>query len=324
MTISSTSIRSDYTGSGTTGPFTLSFPTYDKTRLRLIVTDLVGGQTVLSSSDYTLVGTKTSTDYSEGGTITLGTALTSGYKLAIISNLNGTQSTSIKNNSEYYASLHENEFDKLALVDLQSMEKLGKAIIAPDSEAAGNFTLTLPVASVRAGMYLTFDARGNIQLVNAVKSSITQWTAYTPTITWDNCTASGMWRRIGDTMQCKARIILTGSPISTDELTVGLPSSYTIDTTKTLLASGDWTQTHIVGTGGIKKYVSSLYTYRLLFSTLIQTVGGAITNNAIKVMVEDTNGGTFCIKPTLPDTLQFTTTLTVCFEVPISGWTEYA
>jgi hypothetical protein len=320
MTIASTSIRSDYTGPGSV--FTFNFPTYGQSTLKLIVTDALGNQTVLASNQYTLVGIKTTTDYSEGGTITY--TLASGSKLAIVSNVNGTQQTSIKNNSEYYAVLHENEFDRLSLGTLQLMEQSKKTLRGPDAEPASGDSLILPVASLRANMYLTFDNNGNVQLINAVKSSITDWTSYTPTIPWDNCTASGMWRRVGDTMEVKARVILTGTPVSTDELNITLPGSYTIDATKSLLSSGDWTQTHIVGTGGIKKCVSSVYSYRALFATLIQTLGNVITNNAVKIMVEDTNGNTFNIKPALPDTLQTTTTLTINFSIPISGWTYYA
>jgi hypothetical protein len=160
MTIASTSIRSDYTGPGSV--FTFNFPTYGQSTLLLIVTNPSGVYTILNYTQYTLVGIKTSTDYSEGGTITLSDILNSGYKLSIISNLSGIQSTSIRNNAEYYAVLHENEFDKLALEDLQNKERIAKCIKAPDSEPAGTTTLDLPSASVRANNTIVFDEDGNL------------------------------------------------------------------------------------------------------------------------------------------------------------------
>jgi hypothetical protein len=164
MTIASTSIRTDYAGTGIAGPFTFSFCVFNISNLRLIVTKVSTGSSadLVINDDYTVVGIKAPTDYTEGGTITLTDILSSGYKLSIISNLDGTQITSIRNNAEYYAVLHENEFDKLALEDLQNKEQISKSVKAPDSEPAGATTLDLPTAYIRANKTIVFDEDGNL------------------------------------------------------------------------------------------------------------------------------------------------------------------
>jgi hypothetical protein len=165
MTISSQSIRQDYTGSGITGPYTFPFTVFDITTLGVIVTDSSGNDTILVLNiDFTATGTKAPSDFTKGGSITLTNNLTSGYHLSILSNETGLQGTSIKNNSSYYAFLHENEFDKLALFDLQVLEKLNKTILAPDSEPAGTTNLTLPSISNRSNNLLGFDSTGNLSL----------------------------------------------------------------------------------------------------------------------------------------------------------------
>lgn len=58
------------------------------------------------------------------------------------------------------------------------------------------------------------------------------WIAYTPTGAWSsNTTYTGFWRRVGDSMQIRAKILATGSP-TTAFMTVGLPANVTIDTAK--------------------------------------------------------------------------------------------
>ena len=124
MTIAAVTIRADYTGSGITGPYTFPFTVFNIADLKVIQTDLNGVDTnLLLNTNFTAVGVKGPTDFTQGGTITLNVALTSGFHLAIVSNEAGIQATSIKNNTAYYAYLHENAFDYRSLTDLQILEK---------------------------------------------------------------------------------------------------------------------------------------------------------------------------------------------------------
>ena len=162
MTIASTAIRADYTASGIAGPYTFPFCLFNILDLQVITTDLSGVDDILTyGSDYTAVGIKAANDFTEGGTVTFASAVTSGYHIALISNVDGTQPASIKNNTDYYAYLHENEFDRLAIADLQNFEALQRAILAPKSEP-DSATLTLPSAANRALKLLGFDANGDL------------------------------------------------------------------------------------------------------------------------------------------------------------------
>lgn len=164
MTVANQSIRADATGAGLTGPFTFAFCVFNIANLKVILTDTTGINTnQILTTDYTVVGTKAPTDYTQGGVVTFNTAVPAGYHVTLLSNEPGTQGTSIKNNTAYYAVLHENEFDTLAIFDLQMLEKMNKAIVAPDSEPAGTATLTLASIIIRASTLLGFDALGNIQ-----------------------------------------------------------------------------------------------------------------------------------------------------------------
>jgi hypothetical protein len=267
-----------------------------------------------------LIGIKTPTDYSEGGTITLSSALTSGYKLAIVSNVDGTQTTSIKNNSEYYAILHENAFDRLALASLQLMEQSKKSLRGPDAEPASEDSLVLPVASLRSNMYLTFDNNGNVQLINAVKTTaLTDWSSFSPAISWDSCTSSGMRRRVGDTLQCRVNIYLNSTPSSTSELEITLPDSLTFDTTKLLVGAGFTQQEICCGVGSIKSFTNPEGTVYYMMSV----TPNASVNNTVKIEYASESGSKLVIKPTFPRTLLGQTNIQCEFSLPITGWTYY-
>lgn len=103
-----------------------------------------------------------------------------------------------------------------------------------DSDATG-YRLILHVATTSASAYtLKFDnfVVGPSQNVNG--AIISPWTSFTPTGSWvANTTYTGMWRRVGDSMEIQYNLALAGAPTSAT-LTVDLPSGYTIDTAKML------------------------------------------------------------------------------------------
>jgi hypothetical protein len=179
MTISSTTIRADYSAtSPTTGPFGFNFNCSGINSLEVIQTDTYGNDTILSlNTGYTIVGILSPGDYSQGANITLINALLAGEHLAIISNVDGTQDTSIKDNQRYYAYVHEAEFDTLATKDLQQQEQINKSIKAPDSEPAGTVNLTLPSIINRASKFLGFDVLGNVSLSGVINTVINSFWA---------------------------------------------------------------------------------------------------------------------------------------------------
>lgn len=64
-------------------------------------------------------------------------------------------------------------------------------------------------------------------------SPITDWVSYTPTGSWtaNSPVYTGQWRRVGDSMELTAKVVCGGAPNSAN-LTINLPSGYTIDPTK--------------------------------------------------------------------------------------------
>lgn len=76
-----------------------------------------------------------------------------------------------------------------------------------------------------------------VQLLSGLTSlkNITNWgaTSWTPTGTWtNNTTYTGVYRRVGDTFQGRVNIACSGNIGSQGDMTINLPGSHTIDTTK--------------------------------------------------------------------------------------------
>ena len=126
MTRSTPSNRADFVGTGTTGPFPFTFPVSDASHLVVIQTDLAGNETTPS---YTVTGIGTAS----GGSITLTTALTTGYALMIKRVVPLTQPTSIRNQGAFYPEIHEDVFDRLTDIDQQQQEEIDRAIALPEN-----------------------------------------------------------------------------------------------------------------------------------------------------------------------------------------------
>lgn len=140
MAITIQSARNDYFGTGFQTVFPYVFKILLTTDLVVVVTDTLDNETVLSyPSDYDI----SNVGGALGGNVTLTTALTAAYQITIRRLRPLTQTTSIHNDGEYYAKLHEDAFDKLLMVDQQQQEQIDrslKAFLAEDPL----MNLTLP------------------------------------------------------------------------------------------------------------------------------------------------------------------------------------
>lgn len=143
-----------YTGNNTTPTYSFSFKIFEDADLRVVQTDTNAVETVLVlNTGYTVTGAGTAT----GGSITLTAGnLATGYKLKIGLGLAITQPTSIRNQSAYYASVHEDVFDRLTKIDQQQDEKLGRVPMIREGLTGVDMALPDPVA----GAALGWDARG--------------------------------------------------------------------------------------------------------------------------------------------------------------------
>ena len=74
------------------------------------------------------------------------------------------------------------------------------------------------------------DPNLGIERLASENEEFTQWVAYTPTGSWiANTTYAGYYRVIGDTLESKVEVNLSGPPTSTT-LRLDLPTDYTVKT----------------------------------------------------------------------------------------------
>jgi hypothetical protein len=160
MTISNTTQRADYVGSGTTGPFTFNFKILSTGQLRVIKQ--------LIASPYTETELALTTDYTvsitgpSSGSITLVSSLSSSYNLIILRDMDFTQESAFRTQGQQNASSWENAHDTAIMCALQLKRGVDGSIRIPDTEDPSDFTLTLPLAAERANTILSFDDDGNV------------------------------------------------------------------------------------------------------------------------------------------------------------------
>lgn len=139
------------------------------------------------------------------------------------------------------------------------------------------------------------------------------WTAFTPTGSWiANTTYTGMWRRIGDSIQVQARLALAGAPTSAT-LTVNIPSGLTIDTAK-LLSTTAFEQPLPGSVCTPRDAGTRSYTGGVWYSSTTAVQPFWIQDNGSDVIQAQT------ITEAIPFTFGNTDTVVLSFMAPISGW----
>ncbi len=181
MTISSTTNRYSYTGSGTTGPFAFSSAFQAKADLVLVKTLIsTGAQTVLVlTTDYTIPDEVVSGGgWPTGANITLVASLSSSYTLTIYRDPARTQSTRFTENDPLPVKEIEKALDKLTLLLQRAYELYGRGIVLPDGFTS-TFNLNLP-ALLPANYILAVNAAGDgLTVLNGVAAGTATVTAYT-------------------------------------------------------------------------------------------------------------------------------------------------
>ena len=144
MTVASTTARNEYTGNGSTDTYDYTFKIFNKNDLEVVtVTNATPPvESVLTvDTDYTVADV----GESAGGSITLTAGnLTSGYKIIIRRKADLKQETSIRNQSKFYASVHEDEFDRRVMAQQQQQDELDRSVKLPPSVTSSDFDPTLP------------------------------------------------------------------------------------------------------------------------------------------------------------------------------------
>ena len=140
---------------------------------------------------------------------------------------------------------------------------------------------------------------------------VTDWVSYTPTGSWtSNTTYTGQWRRVGDSMQGKIRVALTGAPNNTQFL-LNLPSGYSIDTSKLPNGIGSSVGLLYVEDFGVTGYDGFVFMH---------------TTTTVSIKVQDTAAAFERSSTVTSNTIPFAWNnqdyMVFDFQVPISGWSS--
>jgi hypothetical protein len=184
MTISSTTRRAGpYSGNGVATSFAFSFKVFATSDISVVRADSNGAETTLVlNSDYsvTLNGDQNA---SPGGTVTYpisGSPLATGEKLAIVGNLEYSQTTQLPNGGAYNASVVERAMDRLTILSQQLKERVDAALKLPFTGATVSATLPAPVPSSVLGWDASGQALRNYDAAGlGVSLSYAQWQTQT-------------------------------------------------------------------------------------------------------------------------------------------------
>lgn len=145
----STTIRKagPFVGNGVTTVFPFGFKVFASSDLLVARMDAAGlRDTVLVlDTDYTVI-LNSNQDDDPGGSVTLLTALGSGLKLTVVTNVPSTQTLVLTSQGGFYPDVINRAFDKLTIIAQQILETLGRTVRLPVSSTADG-TLPSPVAN---------------------------------------------------------------------------------------------------------------------------------------------------------------------------------
>jgi hypothetical protein len=144
MTVTTTTARNDYAGTGSVGPFSYSFRIFAASDLLVTVRDADDDETTLEyPTDYTVTGVGNA----GGGTIRLTTALASGEALTIRRVLALKQTTDFLSLNRFMPEEHQKALDRLTMIAQQQQDELDRTLKLPETVAGAPYDLALPVPS---------------------------------------------------------------------------------------------------------------------------------------------------------------------------------
>lgn len=125
MTIASTTSKVSYNGSGSTGPFPITYKFTKNADITAIKRSSAGVETVLAlTTDYTLTGAGDAA----GGSLTLNVALAVGESLVIARTPGIVQEVDYVENSAFPAETHESALDLLTTICQSLQEQIGRSV----------------------------------------------------------------------------------------------------------------------------------------------------------------------------------------------------
>lgn len=170
MTITTQTLRNNYTANGSNTSFAFAFPIFyesnseTKFSLEVITTDANGVETTKTeTTDYTV--SYSTEDLKNGviskGNIVFGTAPTNGHKVSILRKLNLTQNGDFtdKGTDALNGATLESALDKLTLLNLQQQENLNRVVKLPKSSELTN--IEFPISASQANQVIAINNAGN-------------------------------------------------------------------------------------------------------------------------------------------------------------------
>lgn len=165
MTISSTSrLAGPFLGDGTVAIFPFLFKAFQASDLAVLTLNTATGALAQLAlpADYT-VTLNANQDLTPGGSVTLTAGpLATGMNMVITTQIPALQGVNLQNGGGFYPDVINAELDLLTILIQQLLTALNRAVQIPLFEGAN---MDLPVALLRAGKVLAFDAAGNLSLV---------------------------------------------------------------------------------------------------------------------------------------------------------------
>jgi hypothetical protein len=143
---SSTRKAGPFLGNDATTVFPFAFKVFTSADLRVVRTNALGVESdLVLDTDYT-VALNANQDNDPGGTVTRGTALPTGERLTITSDVEALQPLVLTNNGGFYPRVINDAFDKITIIAQQLIEQVGRSLKLPISSSA-SATLPDPVAN---------------------------------------------------------------------------------------------------------------------------------------------------------------------------------
>jgi len=169
MSLAAAPCIQSWSGNGTTGPFSFTFPYTDAAHIR--VRRLPDGGSLTTETGYTLTAINNG---DSGGSITLATELLAGETLYADRVVPLAQPTDLRHQGGYNADNHERALDYTMMAAQQIQRNLDRAVLLAEPETG---PLIMPSAEARPSTILGFDSSGLLTSYPSTDAGLSSITA---------------------------------------------------------------------------------------------------------------------------------------------------
>jgi hypothetical protein len=194
MSITTQTLRKDYTANGVNTTFAVDFPIFyesnasSKFSLEIIITDTSGIETIkVETTDYTITYTAIENGIIQSSNVVFNTAPTNGHKISILRKVNLTQNAEFTTTGteKYSGKAVESALDKLTLQILQIQEALNRVVRLPKSSQLTN--IEFPINGNVADEVIVVNSAGNnLSTKNLINVNLAPVSTYIKTLLDDN------------------------------------------------------------------------------------------------------------------------------------------